>query len=149
MQRIDIQESEVKKFIHWREDTYARNCIYDCPDFEIIALCWLPGQCAPIHEHGGQDCWVYMLSGELKETRFKLEDDSFVAKGNHICCRGDVGFMNESLGWHDLRNVSDKPAVSIHIYCNPIKSCQVYNESADCLEQHYPEYYTKNGTLVA
>ena len=47
----------VKKYCHYSEAMYTRNRIFRNNDFEIILLCWLPNQMAPIHGHEGEKCW--------------------------------------------------------------------------------------------
>jgi cysteine dioxygenase len=38
--------------------------------FNLIILCWGPGQGSPIHDHADAHCFMKMLDGELKEVRF-------------------------------------------------------------------------------
>ena len=40
--------------------------------YNLLILCWGPGQGSPIHDHSNSDCFVKILSGQLKETLFKL-----------------------------------------------------------------------------
>lgn len=59
-------------YLFWSGDHYARNLIYRDAFFEVLALCWLPGQRTPIHSHNGQLGWVSVLQGELlcRDYRF-------------------------------------------------------------------------------
>ena len=50
----EIQENIIKKYSHFSKSMYTRNRIFRNDDFEIILLCWLPNQMAPIHGHEGE-----------------------------------------------------------------------------------------------
>jgi cysteine dioxygenase len=52
-------------YLLWNRERYARNLIYRDHFFEVLALCWLPGQRTPIHSHNGQLGWVTVVQGEL------------------------------------------------------------------------------------
>lgn len=52
-------------YLLWNHERYARNLIYRDNFFEVLALCWLPGQLTPIHSHNGQLGWVTVVQGEL------------------------------------------------------------------------------------
>jgi len=137
------------EYLLWNTETYARNCVFENEQFEIIALCWEPGQATPIHDHGGEECWVYMVDGTLEETRYSLNDDeTFRFEKRHQCVSGDLGYMNNELGWHELANNSEHRAISLHIYCKPIQSCRVYNDADLRIEEHEPTYFSKNGILL-
>ena len=53
-------------YIWWSSERYTRNLIYRDHRFEVLALCWMPGQHTPIHTHNGQLGWVTVVQGELE-----------------------------------------------------------------------------------
>ena len=57
-----------KDYCSWSEDCYTRNCIVANDKFELILICWCEGHRTPIHDHGGEECWVKVIEGEFRET---------------------------------------------------------------------------------
>eukprot|EP00752_Nemacystus_decipiens_P001571 g1532.t1 len=54
------------------------------PGFDLLLLCWRPGANSVIHDHPNAGCWVKVLKGELRETRYSLAPDgSGSAGGGH------------------------------------------------------------------
>ena len=70
---VAIPEAAFEDFCSWSEDCYTRNCIFENEKFELILLCWEKDQITPIHDHGGEECWVKVINGTLKETLYKQE----------------------------------------------------------------------------
>ncbi|VDM83193.1 unnamed protein product, partial [Strongylus vulgaris] len=65
----------------------------------MIVLCWGPGMCTNIHDHSGSHCFVKMLEGELKETRFAFPEENSsigpLAKiGESTMSLNDVSYMS-------------------------------------------------------
>ena len=46
-----ISKNSLTKYKYFSKKTYTRNQIYKDKYFEILMLCWLPSQMAPIHGH--------------------------------------------------------------------------------------------------
>ncbi|MBT4878434.1 MAG: hypothetical protein HON42_01285, partial [Alphaproteobacteria bacterium] len=40
----------------YAKEGYRRNLIKKNDFYELVAVCWLPGQLTPIHDHVGSDC---------------------------------------------------------------------------------------------
>ncbi len=53
----------VSAYLLWSRVRYARNLIYRDQFFEVLGLCWLPGQRTAIHSHNGQLGWVAIWQG--------------------------------------------------------------------------------------
>ena len=114
--------------------------------FELVLLCWKAGQITPIHDHGGEECWVKIIDGEFKEVIYQLDDaeelkmvKSAVAKTN------DITYMIDFMGFHSLENLSDKKSMSLHLYAKPIRSCNSYDEESGKLINRELVYTTVSG----
>lgn len=58
-----------------RNEGSAASCLEgeeDAPGFDLLLLCWRPGAASVIHDHPQAGCWVKVLKGEIKETRYTL-----------------------------------------------------------------------------
>lgn len=50
---ITFGMDEIQAYCHFSQDFYTRNLILRTDDFELLVLCWEPGQITPIHNHSG------------------------------------------------------------------------------------------------
>jgi cysteine dioxygenase len=126
LRTTNLPLSEYQSCCSWSKEAYTRNCIVENEDFELILLCWEKGQITPIHDHGGEECWVYFVDGDFEEN---------IYKETHVT-GGDVTFMVDAMGFHSLQNISDGRSMSLHLYAKPIRNCQVFNRQTS-------EYRTK------
>ena len=81
---LDLPLKELEPFMFWSDKRYTRNCIVREGDFELILLCWEPGQGTSIHCHGGEECWVYMIDGMIEESNYIFEDDNLILQDRSI-----------------------------------------------------------------
>jgi cysteine dioxygenase len=140
MRRIKISPASLSSYASWSENDYTRNCLLRTNKYEILLLCWDPGSVTPIHDHGGEDCWVYQVQGSLVEKRFK-EVSGQIKETNRMQLKpGNLTYMHDRMGYHTIENNSDHRAMSLHIYASPIDSCNVYNENKDCFETKNMSY---------
>ena len=117
-------------FASWSSDSYQRICLANNVDCELILLCWDEGQKTPIHSHDGQKCWVYFAKGEFEECLYAKGDKNRLLHKNRVE-EGQVTFLTDEIGFHSLENRSSGLGMTLHLYANPIKKCQVYSESEE------------------
>lgn len=102
--------------------------IYRDRRVDVWLISWLPTQGTELHDHGGSAGAFTVLTGTLSEavvTGGRLHDNDRSA--------GDsVGFGARYV--HDVRNLSDRPAVSVHAYSAPLTSMTYYDLDAGRLE---------------
>src|SRR5213080_3252997 len=66
-----LSARELEPFVHFRDDFYTRNLVYRDPLFEVMVICWKPGQKTAIHTHNGQLGWMQMAQGEVAVHNYK------------------------------------------------------------------------------
>lgn len=144
--RIHIEQGAFGLFESWQEATYTRNCIRRTTDYELILLCWEAGQETPIHCHNEQECWVYVVEGELEEQRFDNELNRVDVAGLESIPlnQKEKSYMNDHLGYHTLANQTDKRAMSLHLYAKPIERCRTYDENEGCFKWVELKYHTEH-----
>ena len=138
LNRINIQPNEFEKFATWKDGEYTRNCLARTVEFEFILLCWDSRAETAIHDHGGQDCWVYQVTGEVEEMRYSLESDNNLKPTlKTILESGRLTYMNDKMGFHRLKNISKNGsrAMTLHIYASPIDQCRVLNSETRNFEE--------------
>jgi len=145
--QLDIPLQEFLPYTNWCDDHYTRNCIIREEKFELILLCWEPGQTTPVHCHGGEECWVYIMDGRIDESHYQFSDDILIKENTVKLLEGEKSFMSDELGYHKLENNYPQRAVSLHLYMDPIDDCTVYDKQ---LEEFMPmslSYYSYKGVL--
>ncbi len=151
LKSIHFDDRVLEVFQTWEYKGYTRNCLANNEKFELILLCWDGHSNTPIHNHGGEECWVYQLQGSLIEKRFDSgEDDSNLKQVEDLkLSPGKLTYMNDRLGYHSIENQSDQRAMTLHLYASPIKVCQVLNPKNQEFENKLLTYDTNhNKSLV-
>ncbi|MFT4535169.1 MAG: cysteine dioxygenase [Saprospiraceae bacterium] len=145
---LEIPIEQLKPYSHWNSEFYARNCIKRTEHYELILLCWEAEQETPVHCHGGEECWVYVMDGNLIETHFQFEDDELITESIEELCEGEISFMCDDLGYHKLENASGQRSMSLHLYMDPIDACTKFDENSNSFEQVDLSYYSYRGQLT-
>lgn len=128
---FDFNAINFKHFENWSSEKYTRNCIYRDMQFELLLLCWNEGQETSIHNHDGEDCWVYLLEGEMEEVFYTLDTNHDLKKeGSQSIEPHQLSFINDKVGLHKLKNVCEGKSVSLHLYAKPIDQCRFYCENS-------------------
>ena len=148
IKRIKIEGHGLEPFTTWSKQDYTRNCLARTKQYELILLCWDIGSKTPIHDHGGENCWVYQVQGTVKEVRFEQSNGLLKVINQMILTPGKLTYMNDKMGYHSIENISGQRAVTLHIYASPIDSCEVYNDKKNRFEIKELTYDTFKGNEV-
>jgi cysteine dioxygenase len=128
LKSMSLPIADLKKYATWSDTCYTRNCIVENENFELILICWEKGQSTSIHDHGGEECWVYFVEGDFREHVYAESEEGGLSVVKTTNTKpGDVAFMVDFMGYHNLENRSDKRSMSLHLYAKPIKNCNVYD----------------------
>lgn len=156
-----LRETSWRPRVAFRADKYARHSIHRTELYDLILLCWSPGQVSPVHNHQGNSGWVRVLRGRMEETHFHaLEwviagcpmpnassdfdiDDEGVGHGvalrrgaHFVHVAGPaVASVDRQRPIHQLgnprRHVGDEPAVTLHLYSRPHDACLTFDTDAN------------------
>lgn len=140
--RMRIPLSEFEKYTFWKEDCYTRNCIERTSVFELILICWNPGDETPIHGHDEQRCWVYQADGEIREIRY---DNQLAECHRMVLTTGCLSYMEDEMGYHSLKNCTEERAMTLHLYISPIDSCKIYDDDASKFKTKELQYDSFRG----
>jgi len=142
--RLDLDDALVGAHVKFCDEHYARNLICRTPNFELLVLCWKPGQASTIHDHAGSLNVTRLYSGELTSRMFRRRDGGRgVAEVGGAAAgelpRGPVDMIDEQViaGFgaavvdrgeiHQLSNESDDGLVTVHLYAPPLSDIVVYS----------------------
>lgn len=138
-----IKPEDLDKYTSWSEDCYTRNCIANNEKYELILICWCKGHQTPIHDHGGEECWVKVISGEFEEDIYKQDADKRLMKvKSSISKRGEVTYMKDFMGFHRLKNMANEKSMTLHLYAKPIRKCNIFDEELNTFVPKEMSYHT-------
>lgn len=147
--RYRIENADLEPFKSWNPDRHTRNLIFRNRMIEVMLICWQPNAVTPLHTHNGQLGWMVVVEGTIvvenyRQVSCNRPENQQVAGLD--CIAGATEIEMELLDrevvepWSALNTVdknqtihrilnpsSDKPAVSLHIYSQPIDSCVVFD----------------------
>lgn len=146
---LDITGEALEPYASWSMDRYTRNCIKRTEHYELILLCWEKGQSTPIHCHGGEECWVYVVEGQIKERQYGYEDEELSLANQDDLAPGEQSFMCDDMGYHTLTNSHDGRTMTLHLYMDPIDQCTIYNSKTEDFRSVDLSYDTYAGVHIA
>jgi cysteine dioxygenase len=149
-----VESDSFQKYLFWNSGFYTRNLVYKDDRFEMMTVCWEPGQISRIHNHCDQRCWMTVPIGRLKGQNFAVESmnestgycklretDSFELSD---CLAAKVE-LEEPI--HQILNNFEERAVSIHIYSKPFDHCLAYCRETDTYKEVRLHYTSVAGKL--
>lgn len=96
--------------------------------YDAWLICWDKGANSGIHDHAENGCIQKVLTGVLKETRYKKIKKKFNVIKETKMRQGNVCFIDNDIGYHRIENKSDcNIAVTLHIYSPPNCETHFYN----------------------
>ncbi len=103
--------------------------LYRDQRLDIWLISWLPTQGTQLHDHGGSAGAFSVLTGELNEAVYRQAAEDQSLTEFRRSAGAAVGFGSRYV--HDVRNLSDAPAVSVHAYSPPLTSMNFYDVASD------------------
>jgi quercetin dioxygenase-like cupin family protein len=91
--------------------------------YEVWVLSWAPGQAAELHDHGRSVGNLTVVAGTLTERA--VDGDGVRAE---TLTEGETRYLEAGLV-HEVVNLSDEPAASIHVYSPPLRHMTRYDEA--------------------
>jgi hypothetical protein len=90
---------------------------------DLWLISWLPSQGTQLHDHGGSSGAFTVLSGDLTEAIY--QPGRAALRDLRRPSGAIVGFSGRYV--HDVRNLSEAPAVSVHAYSPPLTTMTFYD----------------------
>jgi cysteine dioxygenase len=151
-----LDPSSIERYLHWSPQCYTRNLIYKDQRFEMMAICWEPGQLSRVHNHSGQRCWMTVPIGRLRGQNFAV--DEIDEMRGHCRLRETDSFEINSFEpakveleepIHQILNLDEyaERAVSVHIYSKPYDRCLSYCRDTDTFKEVQLYYTSIDGKL--
>ncbi|MFN0122707.1 MAG: cysteine dioxygenase [Blastocatellia bacterium] len=165
---VQLSDSSLAPYVRFGTGHYTRNLIYRDDLFEVMTICWLPGQKTAVHTHNGQLCWMIAQRGNLALVDYKWLGCDHPELQNVVgldCLAGSEHIRLEQLREvtaspggpvltadklqtiHRISNL-DEPAVSVHIYSRPIDSCVAFDMQNQRCYRRKLAYFSLYGEIA-
>jgi predicted metal-dependent enzyme (double-stranded beta helix superfamily) len=145
--RLHLSSELVGNRIAFAKDSYARNLVCRTPCFELLVLCWRPGQESTIHDHAGALNAIRVLSGELTSRTFHRTSGATSGAGP-VVQDGEESVPQDARmvgldrgGIHQLANASGKDLITVHVYAPSLMELNVYSTTSAGVQRR-PLRYT-------
>ncbi|XP_056141270.1 cysteine dioxygenase type 1 [Lampris incognitus] len=151
MESYTSNPDEWRKYAIFDKGRYTRNLLDQGNEkFNLIILCWGEGHGSSIHDHSKAHCFMKMLQGSLKETRFDWPKDDLrkemVQRDVQILNNNQVAYISDEIGLHRVENNSHvEGAVSLHLYSPPFQTCQTFDQRTGHRETVPMTFWSRNG----
>lgn len=99
-------------YIKKDEKKYNRDVVISNKDIELVIITWSKGQKSGYHGHPG-DCIFKIIENNIGEEKLDLNNN--IQK--KVYKEGDIGYINNSIGTHNM--IASVDAVTLHIYSPP------------------------------
>jgi cysteine dioxygenase len=152
--RLGLSDELLAAHGRFAKDDYARNLVCRTREFELLVLCWRPGQHSTIHDHNGSLNAIKVYRGELTSRLYVPAQGSppqavgpvRQIEEQHISPGGELAGIGRD-GIHQLANTTGDDLITIHLYAPPLMQLTVYSEDAPGTELR-PLRYTLDEDLA-
>ena len=129
LSRYAVPSHDLEPYFRWNTRHYTRTCIHRNDEFELLVICYEPGQRTSIHDYDSQTAWIHPVMGEVVEERFTpVEGDGIkLAREIHLH-PGSVEPITDGSSIHRFTNRGPDRAVTLNLYAKPMSKWRVYEE---------------------
>lgn len=129
MERVDIPAEEFKPYCTWNEKRHTRNCIACTDDFELLLICYEPGQRTSIHDFATEEAWIRPVSGTVTEERYEPSADGRLRKVSAAKMdRESFSYLHNGRSIHRYINPGPERAITLNLYARPLRTWRIYDE---------------------
>lgn len=118
LEASDITQADLAPwadFDHPPEDSYGRRLIYNGGFYELMAMSWVDGDMAAIHDHGYTQWGAVKLFGAAEHAIFRIDDGTLTTAERKVFEPGSVVGVGHDL-IHQMGNVGHEPYMTLHLY---------------------------------
>jgi cysteine dioxygenase len=128
LERYAVATHDLEPYFRWNSRHYTRTCIHRNDDFELLVICYEPGQRTSIHDYDSQTAWVHPVVGEVVEERFIERQGGLQQVGEFHRHVGELDKITRDMSIRRFSNHGPERAVTLNLYAKPMSRWRVYNE---------------------
>lgn len=141
--RLELSEALIEEHIGFCDETYSRNLVMLTPVFEMLVMCWRPGQLSTVHDHLDSFALSKVLRGTLFNRNYRRLDDGSVdgraeleVVNDELIGPGDWSALDRG-GIHQMGNApeADEDLVTLHFYARPLREIHVFQPDEGLVER--------------
>ena len=130
LDRVDIPAEEFEPYCSWNDKRYTRNCIARTDEFELLLICYEPGQRTSIHDFATEEAWIHPVAGSITEERFEPTSAGQLRKVSAAKLdRDSFSYLHNGRSIHRYINAGEERAITLNLYAKPLRTWKVYDES--------------------
>ena len=126
LRSTEVNLAALKGCIGYADDGYQRNVVKNSEFYELVAICWTPGQETPIHDHVGSDCAFLIVDGVATETIYETNEEGLAYPINARHYQSLEVCAAEEPDIHRVSNDTDSERVNLHIFTPPLYAYNIY-----------------------
>ena len=126
LRNMEVNLDALRECIGYTDNGYQRNVIKRTEFYELVAICWTPGQDTPIHDHVGSDCAFLIADGVSTETIYQLNDEGLAYPVEVRTYQPGEVCAAEEPDIHRVSNDSDSELINVHVYTPPLHAYSLY-----------------------
>ena len=110
-----LDKSKIQKF--------QKNIIHRDNQFEMYLINWPIEYQSTIHNHAENGCLMKVLQGHLEEKIYTDKLDFIESKLKY---KGDISYIDDTIGFHSVNNNDTINATTLHIYSPPLHKTEYF-----------------------
>ncbi|MEZ4738322.1 MAG: cysteine dioxygenase family protein [Flavobacteriales bacterium] len=127
--RYAVPSRDLETYYSWNSKHYTRTCIHRNESFELLVICYEPGQTTSIHDYDSQTAWIHPVTGEVLEERYKALPGGGLELVKELRLRpGVTDSLTNGTSIHRFSNPGPERAVTLNLYAKPMRKWRVYDE---------------------
>lgn len=127
--RLHLPENLLRVHTCFSPESYRRQLICRTPRFDLLLLCWQPGQNSSIHDHAGSLNVTRVYHGQLTSRLFGSAPQLALLQQDQLE-PGQLATVDRQQ-IHQLANTETQPLVTLHLYARPLEQIHVYSPGSD------------------
>lgn len=127
VKNFDLSNIDLSNYYKFDRCNYTRNIVCQTNNVQIIVICWNILQKSPIHNHPENGCILKVLSGNLIEKKYDINDLKKISESTLKV--NNIGYIDNRAAYHCIENPSFRQkAISLHIYSPTEFTPTIYEE---------------------
>ncbi len=125
--QLELKDDLFRHHLCFRPEQYQRRLLCRTPRFDMLILCWQPGQASTIHDHQDSLNVTRVYRGQLTSRCFAAAEATNrprLTQEVHLG-PGDLAVVDRHQ-IHQLANTSNENLVTLHVYARPLQEITVY-----------------------
>ena len=119
LENLEINEFVDKDLeqIATRDKKHKKKCLFRDENIEILLIVWPPNYETAVHSHPEGGCISKCLKNNLLEERYNVNSLELIEKKKFK--KNNISYIDNTLYYHRIKNLTDYTAYSLHIYSPP------------------------------